>query len=75
MRLLEEAEHRRLLEKWIFQGLSKEEIAGIPPELMERARTHFHRLVDTALRQVDAGGVTEGPAAMDRLRGRIEGQG
>lgn len=74
LRLLEEAEHRRLLEKWIFQGLSEEEVSGIPPELMERAKSHFHRLVDAALRQVDSGGVTDGPTAMDRLRGRIEGQ-
>lgn len=74
LRLLEEAEHRRLLEKWILEGLSEEEAGGVPPELMERAKTHFHQLVDTALRQVDAGDVTDGPAAMDRLRGRIEGQ-
>jgi len=74
LRLLEEAEHRRLLEKWMFQGLSEEEIDRIPPELMDRAKTHFHGLVDAALRQVDEGDVTEGPAVMDRLKGRIGGQ-
>jgi len=74
LRLLEEAEHRRLLEKWVFQGLSEEEIDRIPPELMDRAKTHFHGLVDAALRQVDEGDVADGPAAMDRLKGRIGGQ-
>lgn len=73
LRLLEEAEHRRLLEKWICQELSEEEMNRIPPDLMDRAKAHFHDLVSTALREVDTGGVTDGPAAMERLRGRIEG--
>jgi len=73
LRLLEEAEHRRLLEKWICDGLSEEEMNRIPPELMDRARAHFHDLVSTALREVDAGSVIDGPTAMERLRGRIDG--
>ena len=73
LRLLEEAEHRRLLEKWICQGLSAEEIERIPPELMDRVTAQFRNLLDTAVRDVDAGRVTDGPAAMERLRGRIEG--
>ena len=51
-RLLEEAEHRKLLEKWIFEGLSDEERDGSPPALLDRARTHFRKLADAALREV-----------------------
>ncbi len=66
-----DAEHRRLSEKWILQGLSDEEIERVPPELMDRVRAHFRHLVDPAVRDTDAGRVTDGPAAMERLRGRI----
>ena len=64
LRLLEEAEHRRLLEEWICQGLSEEEMNRIPPELTARARAYFQELVGTALREVDTGSLVDGPAAI-----------
>ena len=72
LRLLAEAEHRRLLEKWVYEGLSEEERDRIPPALMDRVRAHFRQLADTALREVADDRVTDGPAAMQRLRERIE---
>ena len=72
LRLLEEAEHRRLLEKWIYEGLSDDERDRIPPALLERARAHFREIADTALRAVVDGRVADGPAAMEGLRERIE---
>ncbi len=66
------AEHRRLLEKWIYEGLSEEEKDRVPPALLDRVSAHFRRLADTALREVDEERVTDGPAAMQRLRERIE---
>lgn len=74
LRLLEEAEHRRLLEKWIYEGLSDEEKERMPPALLDRARTHFRRLADATLREVADGRVSDGQAAMQRLRERIEAQ-
>ena len=74
LRLLEEAEHRRLLEKWIYEGLSDEERERMPPALLDCARTHFHRLADATLREVADGRVSDGQAAMQRLRERIEAQ-
>lgn len=68
LRLLEEAEHRRLLEKWIYEDLTEEELALLPEELKERTRVHFQGLVETALDDVKAGRVTDGPTAMARLR-------
>ena len=72
LRLLEEAEHRRLLEKWMLDGLLDDERDRIPPELLDRARAHFRRLADDALRELADGHASDGPAAMDRLRKRIE---
>ncbi len=75
LRLLEEAEHRRLLEKWVYEGLSEEEKNRVPTALLDRVRAHFRQLADTALRDVAESRVTDGPAAMQRLRERIEAQG
>ena len=72
LRLLQEAEHRRLLEKWIFEGLTEEERDRIPPAILDRARAHFREIAYTALREVADGRVADGPAAMERLRERIE---
>ena len=74
LRLLEEAEHRRLLEEWIFEGLTEEEQDRIPSDLLGRARAHFRQLVDDALREVAEDRVVDGPTAMQRLKERIEAQ-
>lgn len=72
LRLLEQAEHRRLLEKWMLEGLSDEEKNRIPPEVLERARAHLRQLVADALREVADDRTSDGPATMERLRRRIE---
>ena len=68
LRLLEEAEHRRLLEKWIYQGLSSDEEVRLPAELKKRARRHFQSLVDDGIRDIEAGRVVDGPTEMRRLK-------
>ena len=75
LRLLEEAEHRRLLEKWVYEGLSEDERDRVPRALQEKVGAHFRQLVDAALRDVAEGRVSDGPAAMQRLRERIEDRG
>lgn len=72
LRLLEESEHRRLLEKWICDGLSTEEEASLPEELKERARAHFEDLLDRAMDDVAQGRISDGPTAMRRLRKKLE---
>ena len=74
LRLLEESEHRRLLEKWIFEGLTEEERDKIPPAIQDRARAHFRQVLDAALWEVADDRVADGPPAMQRLRERIEAQ-
>ena len=66
--------HRRLLEKWLYEGLSEEEKARLPSALLDRVGAHFRQLAETALREVADGRVTDGPSAMRRLRERIEEQ-
>lgn len=68
LRLLEEAEHRRLVEKWIFEDLSDEELAQLPDGFRQRVRAYFRGLVADAIEDVEAGRVVEGPAALARLR-------
>lgn len=68
LRLLEEAEHRRQVEKWIYEGLSDEELAVLPEELKQRTRAYFQGLVKEALEDVKAGRVVDGPSALERMR-------
>jgi antitoxin ParD1/3/4 len=72
LRLLEEAEHRRLLEKWLYEGLSADEEEQLPDRLKDRARAHFQGLVDAAMQRVENGRVSDGPTAMQRLREQLE---
>lgn len=72
LRLLEQSEHRRLLEKWIYDGLSEEETEQLPAELKARARVHFRGLVDAAMQDVERDRVADGPTAMRRLRKQLE---
>lgn len=68
LRMLEEAEHRRLVEKWIYEDLSAEELALLPEDLKQRTRAHFQSLVDEAVEDVEAGRVVDGPSALARMR-------
>ena len=72
LRLLEATEHRRLLEKWIYEGLTPEEEERLPQELRDRTSAYFQGLIDDAMEDVRAGRVVDGPVAMKRLRERLE---
>jgi len=74
--MLEEHEHVRLVEKWLYEGLSPDEEGQLPPELLARARAHIRNLVDAGIRDRDAGHLSDGHDAMERvsqkLRARIK---
>lgn len=72
LRLLEMQEHRRLLEKWIYDGLTGEEEERLPTVVKERARAHFAGLLDTAMADAEKGAVTDGPTTMAELRAELE---
>lgn len=71
LRLLEEAEHRRLVEKWLYEDLTDEELAALPGDLKDRVRAHFRRLVDEGLRSAEEGGWADGPQALAEMRERL----
>ena len=71
LRLLEEAEHRRLLEKWIVGDLSQEESEALPQELKDRARAHFSALIEESVRSGDEEGWIDGDSAMQQLGTRL----
>lgn len=71
LRLLEEAEHRRLLEKWLHSGLDDDEAGLLPVVLRKQAKAWFQKLLDEARRTVRAGRVDDGPVAMQRLAARL----
>lgn len=68
LRLLEEAEHRRLVEKWIYEDLTDQELASLPLDLKERVQTHFRRLIDEGVRSAEEGGWLDGPKALAEIR-------
>ncbi len=72
LRLMEQIEHRRMLEKWIVAELSAEEEAALPQELKDRARAHFSDLVDESLQAGKKDGWIDGNTAMAGLRSRLE---
>jgi len=71
LRLLEEREHARLLEKSLYDDLSAAEQALLPAEFVERARAHIQQLVTEGIQDRDAGRVSDGPTAMERIRKKI----
>ncbi len=71
LRLLEETEHRRLLEKWLYDALTPEEEGQLPPELLERVHAHFSKLIEEGIRSGEEEGWVDGPEAILRLRQRI----
>lgn len=68
LRMLEAAEHKRLLEKWLYDDLSEAEKASLPPELIDKARAHFDSLLAEAREDVTAGRVLKGEEAKRRIR-------
>jgi antitoxin ParD1/3/4 len=72
LRLLQEAEHRRLLEKWLRQELTVDEEAQLPPELLERAKARIRAAVEQGLAEAREGQLLDGPEVMRDLREELE---
>jgi antitoxin ParD1/3/4 len=72
LRLLQEAEHRRLLEKWLSQGLTKAEEGGLPSGMLEQAKKSLRVSIDAGLAEVRAGQTVDGEEVMARLHKKIQ---
>jgi len=72
LRLLERAEHRRLLEKWLAEGLSPEERAKLPADLLAEAGSRLEAKIKEGLDALDAGEAVDGDAFFVRWKARLE---
>ncbi len=70
--MMQTTEYQRLLEKWIYEGLTEEERGRLPTGLVDRARERIRDLVDTGTQDVDEGRLADGPTTMRKLRARLE---
>jgi antitoxin ParD1/3/4 len=73
LRLLEQAEHQRLLEKWLLQGeLSEEEEASLPSGLLEKAKARLRAFVEEGLEAARQGKLLDGPETVKQIRQELE---
>lgn len=74
LRLLEDREHQRLIERWLRGGLSDAEFESLPEATAKRVMKHFDDLLEPARRQVARGEVRDAFEVIDELRRRYEGE-
>lgn len=72
LRLLQQDEEARLLDKWLLEGLTAEEQASLPPGLLERARETIQAKVREGLEQARRGELVDGEAVLARWKSRLE---
>lgn len=75
LRLLEQAERRRLLEKWFANGLTPEEQSRIPEELLVRARSSLQAKIQEGLDALDGGDVVDGEEFFANWEKRLKSPG
>lgn len=74
LRLLEETERRRLLEKWLVEGLTANERARLPAEILETAQRMIEEKVRQGLEALAQGRVVDGEAFFAQWRKRLAGR-
>lgn len=72
LRLLEQVERRRLLEKWLAEGLTPEEQARIPADVMTNFRNAMQAKIQDGLDALDRDDVVDGETFLARWRQRLE---
>jgi antitoxin ParD1/3/4 len=71
LRMLEQAEHRRLLEKWLYEGLTDDEKKRIPKELFDRAQKQIRDKIEKGMNDARAERTVDGPTVFKRLRKKL----
>ena len=72
LRLLEQAERRRLLEKWLTQGLTPEEQAKVPADVLDEARARLQAKIQEGLDALEHGDVIDGEEFFARWQTRLD---
>ncbi len=70
LRLLENSERRRLMEKWLFEGLTAEEGAQLPPKVLERLQQRLEEFLQPGLDELDRGEGLDGEQVFQELLDR-----
>jgi putative addiction module CopG family antidote len=71
LRLLEQAERRRLLEKLLVEGLTPEEQAQLPQDLLAKVRSGIDAEIQKGLAALDRGDVLDGGEFFAHWRARL----
>jgi antitoxin ParD1/3/4 len=72
LRLLQREEEGRLLDKWLVEGLTPEEEAGLSPGLLERARKTIRAKVREGLEEARRGEFVDGETFFAGWKQRLE---
>jgi antitoxin ParD1/3/4 len=73
LRLLERDNHRRLIEKWLYEGdLSDADKAALPEGALDKATTWLNALIEEGEADLREGRVVDGPTAMREMREKLE---
>lgn len=70
LRLLEEEQHQRLLETWLYEGLSDAEKALLPADTLDRARAAVRKFIEDGRRSGDTHGWVSREDVMKHLAKR-----
>ena len=71
LRLLEQAERRRLLEKWLVEGLDPEEQAELSAGMLEEARSGIQAKIQEGLDALHGGDAVDGEAFFACWKARL----
>jgi len=71
----EVVEHRRLVEKWIYEGLTDGELVLLPADLKARIQSCFRELIDEGLRSAEKGRWLDGPEGVGKVLRKIATRG
>jgi len=72
LRLLEQAERERLLEKWLAEGLTPEEQAKIPADVLDKFKSRIRSEVQKGLDEARRGAFVDGEAFFARWKTRLD---
>lgn len=72
LRLLQRDEETRLLDKWLVEGLTAEEEASIPPDVLNRARETIRAKVREGLDEARRGELVDGEEFFAQWKARLE---
>jgi len=72
LRLLQRDEEARLLDKWLVEGLTPDEEAGIPADVLNRARKAIRAKIREGLDEARRGEFVDGEEFFARWKNRLE---